>query len=108
MPRVLILQPVHKAGIQALSSAGIEVVHAPDDERSTLLRIIEGMDGLLVRTTGYRIDAEIMDRAPGLKLIGRHGVGVDHIDLHAAHYRGITVVNTPVANSQTVWVSCLP
>jgi len=101
-PRVLILQPIHKAGTDALAEAGIEFVNAPDARRETLLALIGEADGLIVRTTGYRIDAEVMDRAPRLRVIGRHGVGVDHIDVRAAHDRGIVVVNTPEANSQGV------
>lgn len=102
MPRVLILQPVHEAGIRALTDAGIDAVTAPNADRATLLRMIPDYDGLLVRTTSYRIDAEVMDRAPNLRVIGRHGVGVDHIDVAAAVERGITVVNAPEANSQGV------
>jgi len=63
--------------------------------------MIPDADGLIVRTTGM-IGGEVMDRAPRLKVIGRHGVGVDHIDLEAARQRGIVVVNTPEANSQGV------
>ncbi len=102
MPRVLILQPVHEAGVRALTDAGIDAVTAPDADRATLLRMIPEFDGLLVRTTSYRIDAEVMDRAPNLRVIGRHGVGVDHIDVAAAVARGIAVVNAPEANSQGV------
>lgn len=100
--RVLILQPIHDAGLAALRNAGLNIVHAPDATRETLLSLIPEADGLIVRTTAYRIDAEIMNASPRLKVIGRHGVGVDHIDLAAAETRGITVVNTPLANSQGV------
>jgi D-3-phosphoglycerate dehydrogenase len=103
MPKsVLILQPIHEDGLDALTKMGLEIVHAPDAKRETLLRMIPDVDGLIVRTTSYRIDAEIMQASPRLKVIGRHGVGVDHIDIDAATARGICVVNTPLANSQGV------
>ena len=51
---------------------------------------------VLVPTVTDSIDAEIIEAAgPKLKLIASFGVGVDHIDLAAAHAKGITVTNTP-------------
>jgi len=51
---------------------------------------------VLVPTVTDVIDADIIDAAgPQLKLIASFGVGVDHIDLVAAHKKGITVTNTP-------------
>jgi D-3-phosphoglycerate dehydrogenase len=44
----------------------------------------------------------LMDSAPKLKVIGRHGVGVENIDLEAATEKGIWVVNTPDANDTSV------
>lgn len=41
------------------------------------------------------VDGPMLDRLPGLRIISNHGVGVDHIDLHAAAARGIPVGNTP-------------
>src|SRR5437867_11976608 len=41
------------------------------------------------------VDAAMLDRLPGLKVISNYGVGVDHIDLAAARQRGIPVGNTP-------------
>ncbi|HSQ57284.1 MAG TPA: D-glycerate dehydrogenase, partial [Gemmata sp.] len=41
------------------------------------------------------VNAALLDRLPGLKVISNFGVGVDHIDLHAAAQRGIPVGNTP-------------
>ncbi|MDB5342116.1 MAG: D-glycerate dehydrogenase [Schlesneria sp.] len=42
-----------------------------------------------------RVDGPLMDRAPNLKLVSNHGVGVDHIDCAAAKSRGVLVGNTP-------------
>ena len=42
-----------------------------------------------------RVDGPLMDRAPNLKVVSNHGVGVDHIDCDAAKARGIAVGNTP-------------
>ncbi len=51
---------------------------------------------VLVPTITDAIDAALIEKAgPRLKLIANFGVGVDHIDLHAARARGIAVTNTP-------------
>lgn len=57
-------------------------------------------DAIIVRST--LVDAESMDRLPGLRVIGRHGAGLDNIDLGAAQQRGIQVVNTPHSNTRSV------
>jgi len=52
------------------------------------------VDGLY--TYGHpRVDASLLDRLPGLRVISNYGVGVDHIDVRAAAQRGIPVGNTP-------------
>jgi phosphoglycerate dehydrogenase-like enzyme len=43
------------------------------------------------------VDAAMLDAAPRLKVVGRHGVGYDHIDVPAATERGVLVLTTPGA-----------
>lgn len=49
-----------------------------------------------------KIDAEALSDCPNLKVISRYGVGVDGVDLETASAKGITVTNTPGANSEAV------
>jgi glyoxylate reductase len=65
----------------------------PMDRRKLLVRV-EHKEGLLCTITD-RIDEEVLERAPGLKVIANNGVGFDHIDIDAATRRGIPVTNTP-------------
>lgn len=53
---------------------------------------------IIIRAKG-KITRRVIESAPSLRVIGRHGIGVDHIDLSAAAERGIWVVNTPDANA---------
>lgn len=50
----------------------------------------------------YPIDAELLKDVPRLKVIAKHGVGVDNIDIHAATKKGIVVTIAPGANDQAV------
>src|SRR3954447_16031860 len=58
-------------------------------------------DAILVRSA-TKVDARLMDAAPGLRVIARAGTGVDNVDVAAASSRGILVVNAPGANSISV------
>ena len=75
-----------------------EVVEAAGEPRDRLLGLLADAEGLVVRS-GTRVDGELMDAAPRLRVVGRAGVGVDNIDLDEATRRGILVVNAPLANS---------
>jgi D-3-phosphoglycerate dehydrogenase / 2-oxoglutarate reductase len=62
---------------------------------------LAGAEALLVRSA-TKVDAALMDAAPGLRIIARAGTGVDNVDVAAASARGILVVNAPGANSISV------
>ncbi|WGD29834.1 hydroxyacid dehydrogenase [Ancylobacter sp. WKF20] len=96
----LILQRIHAAGPDLMAAAGHQVRLATSLERAALVEDVRGVAALITRDAP--IDAGLMDAAPGLKVIGVHGVGVDGIDLAAATARGIAVVNTPGANARSV------
>jgi len=66
-----------------------------------LIEQVKDIDAIIIRANG-KITARLMEAAPRLKVIGRHGVGVDAIDLAAAKARGIVVCNTPDANVESV------
>ena len=69
----------------------VSVWPADADDLAPLLNRAEGLF-----TYGHpRVDGDLLDRMPRLKVISNFGVGVDHIDLDAARQRGIPVGNTP-------------
>ena len=72
-------------------------------ERATVVdnfENIEEIDAIILRN--IPVTAEMMDRAKNLKVIGKHGVGVNTIDVAAAKERGIQVIYTPTANADAV------
>ena len=97
--RVLIVQPIHESGIKLLKKE-VEVVFASDSSVETVSREIKGIHGVIVRTTPF--PRKIIELADNLKVISRHGVGVDNIDIEAAFEHKIFVVNTPDANMVSV------
>ncbi|MGI6034355.1 MAG: hydroxyacid dehydrogenase [Limnochordia bacterium] len=99
MQRILVTEPIHNAGVELLKQEA-EVVFREGRPLDELIRELGAIDGIVVRTA--RIGAEVMDLLPGLKVIGKHGVGYDNIDVDAATQRGVAVVFTPGANSISV------
>lgn len=85
-----------------LEKAGFEVITetvAQDD----LINAINENDyvALLVRSA-TKVRENLIDACPNLKLIGRGGVGMDNIDVEYARNKGLKVINTPAASSQSV------
>lgn len=97
--KVLLAEMIHPKGVDLLSRHH-QVVVASGVDGSTLCKEIQGMDALIVRS--IVVPNEVMECADKLKVVGRHGMGIDNIDLTVASRKGIMVVNTPTANMQSV------
>jgi len=69
-------------------------------DREELLDGIGEYDAIIVRSA-TQIDAELMDKAVNLKMVGRAGNGTDNIDIPEATKRGIIVANTPESNTMS-------
>lgn len=70
------------------------------DDSEAALRDIDGYDAVIVRVAS--LDADVIGRADRLKVIAKHGAGLDNVDIQAASDRGIVVCNTPGANARSV------
>jgi D-3-phosphoglycerate dehydrogenase len=66
-----------------------------------LVEAATAVHAIIVRALG-RISERVMAAAPDLRVVGRHGAGVENIDVDAATRRRIYVINTPEANSESV------
>ena len=70
------------------------------EEKAELLAAVKDANALIIRSD--KVDAEVMDAAPELKIVVRAGAGFDNVDCAAATERGIVVMNTPGQNSNAV------
>lgn len=95
-PQVVVAELISETGWRLLGRS-CEVIEAEGASRERLLELMGEAQGIVVRS-GVRVDRELIEAAPGLRVIGRAGVGLDNIDLEAAREAGAEVVNTPVAN----------
>lgn len=87
-------------GKELLEKAGftVDTIHIPQEELKDKLQTY---DAITVRSA-TKLRKELIDACPNLRLIGRGGVGMDNIDVEYARSKGIAVVNTPAASSQSV------
>ncbi|WP_371372862.1 hydroxyacid dehydrogenase [Sporomusa aerivorans] len=101
MTKVLLVEPIHEAGIKILQQAGLEVVVSPSVATETLVRLVQDdVFGIIVRTSP--LTGEVLAAGRQLKIVGRHGIGVNNIDLEAADKLNILVANVPDANAYSV------
>lgn len=98
--RVVLTGPIHDAGRACLEPIA-ELATVPSGREADLVDAITDADGLIVRANG-EITRRVLANGRSLKVVGRHGVGVDNIDCAAAAELGIVVVHTPYANDRSV------
>ena len=98
--KVLLYEPMHRHGTKVLEEK-CDVIYAESFDEERLIGQTRGVDGIIIRAKGA-VTKNIIQSASRLKVIGRHGVGMDNVDLLAARERGIEVVYAPFANSQSV------
>ncbi len=100
--KVLANDGVSQSGIDALQEAGFEVITTTVAQEQLIDYINKNnIDVLLVRSA-TTVRKDIIDSCPCLKIIGRGGVGMDNIDVDYAREKGMHVINTPAASSQSV------
>jgi len=100
--KILANDGVSQSGIDALEKAGFEVITTTVAQEQLVSYINENeITGLLVRSA-TKVRKDIIDNCPTLKLIGRGGVGMDNIDVDYAREKGLHVINTPAASSESV------
>jgi glyoxylate reductase len=95
-PRVFVTRIIPEAGLRLLRErCDVEVWPAEEPPpRDEIMRRVPELDGILSLLTD-RVDAELMDAAPKLRVISNYAVGFDNVDVPAATERGIPVGNTP-------------
>jgi len=99
--KILVIQNIHDAGIQLLKeNSNFEFEIIDDIEVEVLKKKIVNCDALSIRTA--KLTGEVIDLGKKLKIISRHGVGYDNIDLNSSKKNNITIAITASANAVAV------
>ncbi len=102
MIKILANDGISASGVQKLEQGGFEVLTTKVAQEQLANFINENnVNALLVRSA-TEVRKKLIDACASLKLIGRGGVGMDNIDVAYAKSKGIYVINTPAASSESV------
>ncbi len=99
-PLVVLAGPIHADGRANLEREA-RVVVCEDETEAGLVKVAAHAQGILFRAKP-RCTESLMAACPSLKVVGRHGVGLDTVDIPAATRLGVAVVHAPGSNSQAV------
>ena len=100
--KILANDGVSQSGIDVLTEAGFEVITTNVAQEQLINYINENKITVLLVRSATNARKELIDSCPGLKIIGRGGVGMDNIDVEYAREKGLSVINTPAASSSSV------
>ena len=99
--KILIIQPIHEAGIKLLmNNSNYEYEIIENLEAQDIKSKISNCDAISIRTA--KLSGELINCSKNLKIISRHGVGYDNIDLTASKEKNITLAITSTANAVAV------
>lgn len=100
--KILANDGLDRSGIQLLESKGFQVL----TEKVPQEMLAEYINSNTIRTllvrSATQVRHELIDQCPTLQIIGRGGVGMDNIDVDYARLKGLHVINTPAASSESV------
>lgn len=100
--KILANDGIAPIGKENLEKAGFEVITETVAQADLITAINENNYVALLVRSATTARKDLIDACPGLKLIGRGGVGMDNIDVDYARTQGLMVINTPAASSQSV------
>ena len=102
MINVLANDGISNSGVEELKKSGFNIIttNVAQEQLENYINK-EDISVILVRSA-TTVRKELIDKCPGLKIIGRGGVGMDNIDVEYAKSKNINVINTPAASSSSV------
>lgn len=100
--KVLANDGISESGILALQKGGFEVITTKVAQEQVANFVNENNVSVVLVRSATKVRKDIIDACPGLKIIGRGGVGMDNIDVDYAKSKGIHVINTPASSSESV------
>ena len=100
--KVLANDGISNSGVEKLLNNGIDIKTISVEQGQLIDYINKNEITVLLVRSATKVRKDIIDNCPSLKIIGRGGVGMDNIDVEYAKEKGLKVINTPAASSESV------
>lgn len=100
--KILANDGISERGFRLLEESGFEVLTTKVAQEQVANYINKNDISVLLVRSATKVNQEIIDSCPSLKIIGRGGVGMDNIDVDYAISKGIQIINTPKASAISV------
>ena len=100
MKKIAIIGPIHEDGLILLKNMGFEVFEINDFEENNLINELKEIDGVILRTA--KLSKNVLEQSKKLKIIARHGVGYDNVDIDYLNNNKIALGITGTANAVSV------
>ena len=98
--KIGIVGPIHEKGMKILQNEKFDIVEVNDIESSNLQKELQDVDGIVLRTA--HLSNDVLKNCPNLKIVSRHGVGYDNVDINFLSQRKIALAVTGTANAISV------
>lgn len=106
MFKILIIDKMHESIHALLNEDKIQIDYQPSIDRTNILQIISGYDGLILRSKTL-VDQELLSKGAKLKFVARAGAGIDNVDMDEMEKRNITLINAPEGNKDALAEHCI-
>lgn len=101
MVRVLVVDDVHPRLFELLTKPDFDVEYRAEIEATEVSGALSGIQVLVVRSK-VQVNEPLLNKADALEVVARVGAGTDNVDEHYLAKRGITLLNAPEGNSDSV------
>jgi len=99
---VLLTGPIYESALEKLKAKAKVQFSKKGSNESELIGLVKKQNTTIFIVRGGKINSRVIESAPNLKAIIKHGVGVNNIDIDEARKRNIPVYYTPNANYESV------
>ena len=100
MKKIAIIGSIHEDGINYLKTNNFECFEIEDLSKNNLIHQLKDVDGIIIRTA--KLESEIINQCTKLKIVARHGVGYDNIDINFLNQKKIALGVTSTSNAVSV------